>query len=301
MIYHGAVVTISAACATTCHEGYLYRRKPEIAALPCVHSDGRLGVLNLYREFNVADEPIHKRAWTLQEHVQSCCILEFGTQQLRRICRGDPDNAEVLQHYDPAKDDKAVWTFAMTPEKILKDYWRRLIRDFTSRQIKYTADRPLAIQAIANEYTKVLKKTYLAGLWGEDFLPRELLWRRDELNTPAPRPDSQTAPSWSWFAVEKTVITWEDWPGDYKDDTIEILGHNVHPHLGYRTLSHNTSLLKVKGYLRKATWNSGGSFLVSKDGEKPWIVAKAVADAVEAQVDLNQDVLVETLEVLRTP
>lgn len=121
-IYHGAVVTISAACATTCYGGFLYRRKPEIAALPCVHSDGRLGVLNVYREFNVADEPIHKRAWTLQEHVQSCRILEFGTQQLRRICRGDPDNAEVLQHYDPTKNDKAIWTFAITPEKILKDY-----------------------------------------------------------------------------------------------------------------------------------------------------------------------------------
>lgn len=75
----------------------------------------------------------------------------------------------------------------------------------------------------------------------------------------------------------------------------------MHPHLGYRTVSHNASHLKVKGYVRKAIWNGGGAFLIFQDGEKQRIVAKTVADAVETLVDLNQDIPVETLEVLRIP
>ncbi len=188
----------------------------------------------------------------------------------------------------------------MTPEKILKDHWRCLIRDFTSRQIKYAADRPLAIQAIANEYAKVLKRPYLAGLWGKDLLARELLWTADGSNGRAPRLEGQTAPSWSWFAIEKTVITWEDWPGDYKDDTIEVLGHRVDIHLGYHTVSHETSFLKLKGCLRKATWNRSRAFLISQVGEQPAIFAKTVADEPETPIDLEQ-LAVETLEVVRTP
>ena len=37
------------------------------------------------------EEPIHSRAWTLQEHLLSNRILIFGSRQLRWICRTTND------------------------------------------------------------------------------------------------------------------------------------------------------------------------------------------------------------------
>jgi hypothetical protein len=53
-------------------------------------------------------------------------MLDFGTQELRRICRGDPDyQAEILDRenpasYDPSTMDKSVWAFQMGLDDILK-------------------------------------------------------------------------------------------------------------------------------------------------------------------------------------
>ncbi|PVI00581.1 HET-domain-containing protein, partial [Periconia macrospinosa] len=282
-IYHGAYVTISAACAEDCHQGFLHRRQPKIAAIPCAYTDGSLGILNLYQVFGVVPEPIHKRAWTLQEHVKSCRILEYGTQQLRRICRGDPDNAEILKHYDPAK---GIWTIRMVPKMILT-YWRRLVLDFTSRGIGHATDRPLAIHSIAMEYQRILNVKYLNGLWGGEFFSSELLWERDTSREPAQRPNMPHIPSWSWFSVQETINKWREWPSDYCDDNFR-----------YRDASPGSCMLNVSGRLREAIWTVSRRFLLFPGRLEDQCVAETIADAVESAFDVSKPIIVTTLEIL---
>ncbi|KAK4233107.1 heterokaryon incompatibility protein-domain-containing protein [Achaetomium macrosporum] len=293
-IFETAYVTISAASARTSCDGFLHQRKPEIAVIPYFLPTAELGALSVYREMDAAEEPIHSRAWTLQEHVHACRILEYGSQQLRRVCRGAPLNADLRglrelappTTLDPTEIGKSdMWAIWQQKDKIRTHRWRPLVKNYTQRHLTKPSDRPLGIYSIALEYSRQLGSRYKAGLW-EKFLKQDLLWQRDASDPrQARRLDHRRYPSWSWLSVDSAVIIWQVCPMNREDETLEIRDCYVNERLWYDdelpsppttplppTLPGN--LLAVRGHVRKALWTARG-VLVASHG---YAVAQVVAD-----------------------
>ena len=90
-IYNSSYVTISAATAATCLDGFLVPRKltrrPIRLRARC--PDGKMGsVLLVPDNSELYDDayPINRRAWTLQEHLLAPRVLMFGPTRARFVC-----------------------------------------------------------------------------------------------------------------------------------------------------------------------------------------------------------------------
>lgn len=90
-IYNSSYVTISAATAATCLDGFLAPRKltdrPIRLRAKC--PDGKMGSVLLVPDAAELDDnayPINSRAWTLQEHLLAPRLLMFGPTRVRFVC-----------------------------------------------------------------------------------------------------------------------------------------------------------------------------------------------------------------------
>ncbi|KAH6672194.1 hypothetical protein B0J14DRAFT_668283 [Halenospora varia] len=215
-IYSGAYVTVSAASAGTCHEGFLQRRNPSglrkhIIGLPVLCPNGRLGGFYFYRPdyHNPQEEPINERAWTLQEYLLSPHILIYGSWHLRWVCRtergsnGGPKGVyhqslenlaaklysnETLpilreQGLKALDEDRAeeAYKYLLQIDDI-KELWATIVEEFTRRKLSVPSDRAPAISRIAKQYANLSGDVYAAG----------------------------QSPSWSWPSVDDQVT----WPGN---------------------------------------------------------------------------------------
>ncbi|KAH6981905.1 heterokaryon incompatibility protein-domain-containing protein [Ilyonectria sp. MPI-CAGE-AT-0026] len=310
-IFEAAYVTISAASARSCREGFLAPRHPELATIPYILPDGELGALTLYQDIDAADEPIQSRAWTLQEHVNASRILEFGTQQLRRTCRVMPQSFDLKEWRKLApptsggtigKDISDLWK---KPENILYRCWQPLVKNYTRRHLHNPSDKPLAIYGIAMEYKKMLRSEYKAGLW-LNFLKQDLLWKRDESTSGKPRRLDNRCPSWSWLSVDSAVIVWEA-PRNWTFETLEVLDCSVNEHLWYEEdLSDPLkgddlwlSFLELIGCTREAVWIVKEGLLVADEHNKDRPFANVVADVPGEDPILNEEISVVCLEIAK--
>jgi hypothetical protein len=309
-IYRGAYVTISAACARDCKEGFL--KQPRFASIPTIFPDGAVGALNLYQVSATVAEPIHSRAWTLQEHFQSSRILEYGTYKLRRLCRSDPENTTRLASSDPLYEAfhpntslsyhlrafMSVESLHEQPETVLRS-WRHLVRDYSSRDITKPSDRTLAIQSITKTYEHLLKEENVAGLWHPTRVPRELVWQR--VSRATPRAQQDYAPSWSWFSLDNTTVDWDDKVSHLAlgQCKIQLLpGHAKHP---TQHLTGGVQALELKGHAREGRWHPGSFSLYSKHDGSNQTVAAVTHDAMEAfagGLGLYDTIRVTTMEIL---
>jgi len=99
-IYSNAILTISAASAKTCCDGFLNPREAlgfnsATIKLPIKLLNEKEGHIFLAyydkrarQQESSNNEPINERAWTLQEHVIAPRVLYYSSQQLHWICRG---------------------------------------------------------------------------------------------------------------------------------------------------------------------------------------------------------------------
>ncbi|KAL6228851.1 heterokaryon incompatibility protein-domain-containing protein [Aspergillus navahoensis] len=303
-IFQGAYVTISAASASSSSQGFLYDRKPDIVRVPYMLPDGNLGALNLFQETSADPEPIHTRAWTLQEHIHSCRILEYGSQQLRRICRGPLDGdtyaRTTLRKFDPAKFDKGIWGHAPSPREVLLNYWRPLVEHYTQRKLTYPTDRPLAILGIAREYSKVMGSEYVEGLW-KKHLYEDLLWYRHAPEKLQSRYTEHIAPSWSWLSLDGVTIRWLNPESDLAPDQFEINVDRLSDRWLGNVAGDDTRVLKATGFLRKALWMQETQFLLPRSECLDAPIAIIIADAEEPRVSSQEGIVVECLTVLRSP
>ncbi|PQE06787.1 heterokaryon incompatibility -domain-containing protein [Rutstroemia sp. NJR-2017a BBW] len=103
-IFDSACVTIIAASAQNCHMGFLYTRELplsycEVFRLEFHDLKGEVGCISLCEReyYEQSREPIHQRAWTLQESLLSPRTLVFGSRQLSWIC---PYRSHTNEWYD---------------------------------------------------------------------------------------------------------------------------------------------------------------------------------------------------------
>lgn len=237
-IYSGAYVTISAASARSCHEGFLQRRSPSelrklIIGLPFLRPDGRLGRFYFYRPdyHNPQEEPINERAWTLQEYLLSPRILIYGSWQLRWVCRteqGSNGGPSGVYHQSLEKlaaklySDKTIPLLHERGQKALaehrveeaykyllqiddiKELWSTIVGEFTRRKLSVPSDRAPAISGIAKQYARLSGDVYVAGLWARN-IACGLLWSRPTSYIPTTQHSPRRSPSWSWLSVNGQV------------------------------------------------------------------------------------------------
>ena len=211
-VFEKAFITIIAASAPSAAAGFL-REQPLhstcMTTLPYWCDDGRVGSIDLKerRAWESRREPIHSRAWPLEEKLLSCRQLIYSSQHLSWECR-----SRTL--YDPSVGDRHVekyplaltkyWSI-MSLEKsraidlnlpqlrgeVLKE-WREVVTWYSGRKMTEEADKLRAIGGLAESFQGALdivrsldakaedsakRQSYFAGFWIEDF-PWGLLWHR---------------------------------------------------------------------------------------------------------------------------
>ncbi|PMD33941.1 HET-domain-containing protein, partial [Hyaloscypha variabilis F] len=194
-VYANAYVTIVAANATDCNEGFLQRRIQlpddpatvnfEAFSLPYRLQDGSF------------DEPVNVRAWTLQENLLSPRLLIYGSQLVRECYSGPSPEFGIQRKLPPSDPDSAKHL------QQLQWYWSEVVGDYSERQLTNVNDKLIAISGIARQLSTTAFKdhSYKAGLWlpnspNKTSFLYDLCWTT---NSPsATQQASYLAPSWSW-------------------------------------------------------------------------------------------------------
>ncbi|KAI0350133.1 HET-domain-containing protein [Trametes cingulata] len=163
-------------------------------------------------QYNPASEPISGRGWCMQEYLMSARALLFASHTLQYRCLTATQNVGGAYHdtfYErrlpdvlfladslPIKHGSKEW-------EVVRKAWQEVVADYTQRSISVSSDKLVACGGIAEEFARVLRSDYLAGLW-RDTLLGDLLWSK-RAGSDLPRPTTYRAPSWSWAAVDGRV------------------------------------------------------------------------------------------------
>ncbi|KAH9856368.1 heterokaryon incompatibility protein-domain-containing protein [Lenzites betulinus] len=240
-VYRGAFLTIIAASARTAREGFLHDRYPDTSrtvALPFLcpprrhhpapetasaSSQSLVGSIRITPTFTLTEgdiqlydptrDPLHKRAWLMQELLMSQRALIFTSETVQFRCRTTTQNIGK-SFYDPCRETRLPnAVFLQEPPIPAYDSeewiavhrsWRDIVEDYSEREVAFPHDRLVACShGIARDLHRLLNTDYLAGLWRHTLLS-DLLW----FNTSATAPPCRfeyIAPSWSWASAEGQV------------------------------------------------------------------------------------------------
>lgn len=194
-IYGHAEITIRAASSTSCREGFIKRKVPQIR-LP-YHSalnqalQGSMWIelqevglslaplpSSIYND--VAENRLATRGWAFQERVLSTRQIIFGKSDTHFIRPQDflsYSSRSALGHYGSSIHHSRT----LRDVQELYHEWANLLVDFSSIHAdSYTCATDLlpSIAGLAVEFAKRLKDDYFAGHWGND-LVMGLMWSTD--------------------------------------------------------------------------------------------------------------------------
>lgn len=130
------------------------------------------------------------------------------------------------------------------------DIWRKIVENYSVRNLTRPTDRLPALSGIASEFSKILNDEYLLGLWKRD-LHLGLLWKQTRSPSEEPNniPNWGSVPSWSWAALNKPVQWYFpcseqlEMHSGFKDQLSEIIEYNV---------SVPTPSIRIRGNLMKS-------------------------------------------------
>ncbi|KAH6653240.1 heterokaryon incompatibility protein-domain-containing protein, partial [Truncatella angustata] len=206
-IYNLSHVTISASTAATCQDGFLQQRKLEKQPikLRAKFSHVRKGNVLLMVD-SQGDEPIHKRGWTMQEHLLAPRLLSFGSLCLEYRCLSGRrrDGGTPLPWNQQQTGMPITEGGAQEDKSRVVAQWANIVEAYTGRGLGFLDDRLNAISGIARKFCRPELGEYLAGLISFE-LPSQLVWSRAASQTSLPRPKAYRAPSWSWAAIDGQV------------------------------------------------------------------------------------------------
>ncbi|RSL50067.1 hypothetical protein CEP54_012109 [Fusarium duplospermum] len=196
-IYQGALITISASCASACTEGFLHNRSPYLpgVAFPLKHHDG-FCIAQVISIDGFQVEPIDTRAWTFQEQVLSERVLEYGTQEHKFLCR----RSRKEERFRLCPDSTSPLEYLLT------DQWVDQMSQYSSRSLTFQRDKLNAIADVASRFAEAsgLPSTeYIVGLW-RPFLISGLLWCTAG-HEAQKQNEIWVAPSWSWASAQGQV------------------------------------------------------------------------------------------------
>ena len=289
-IYRSAFITLSAAKARTCHNGFRQPSQPPgfpdspytWAEIFFPSPDGS-GVGTLIaqpmRSYNPSHEWLHMRGWTLQESLLSSRMLTFGSWQMYWTCLDaefvnggsldlfiDPPirlNQEVFMAAgnNPLRDRASVYQL-----------WIRIVEQYVKRRLSRWEDRLPALAGIAVPFQRTLgaDEAYVLGLWLGD-MPRCLAWRVSHSEATDPEEDGdhivaaavREPGTWSWASMRSEVFwIWSEGVPLSDDRSIlpvtetRIVAHNVQPR--YAVAPYGQAIcaqLMLRGLIRSFDWD----------------------------------------------
>jgi hypothetical protein len=278
-IYQNAAITICAASARSCEDGFLgerikttQRARETRCTIPLKDRYGQpagsfhLDVV-LHRaakeHLTLDNEPLNKRAWALQEIALSPRKLYYGEERLIWSCEyGEtPDGGRWTYA------DQGIWLSmplsSSQDSKTMLKAWFKAVEMFSKRALTAANDKFPAVSAIAAEVQHRTNWTYAAGLWQEAML-HCLGWSRARDTDPSARHIAQwRAPSWSWASLDeavkyvKTLAMESSLPTEVIDSSILVL-HEKNP-LGQIQQAQIT----IRGPLSPVIFHDGGRISIA--------------------------------------
>ena len=176
-------------------------------------------------------DPIHARAWALQEAILSTRTIFFTSQEMRWECNTcrHCQCGKLSKNYPAALDPEEAqyelyrtWRlndfFPVTSVEEAYTQWFIMYTTYSQRILRNDCDRLVALGGLARRFAELMEakfgraEQYLAGVW-RGSLPKGLLWHIEtnarELsviqNRRHERPRVWRAPTWSWASMEADV------------------------------------------------------------------------------------------------
>jgi hypothetical protein len=268
-IYEQAYVTISSARARTAEEGFLHSIRENLDLsqmgfkLPFRCSNGELGSVTLrtIKPGGIGwNEPLDKRGWTLQETLLFSRLLEYGTSQVRWRCRSKANLPEYVDGWTSGKlrswNPDINWAATASGISLPVQKWKHLVSEYSTRDLKESGDKLLALSAVARKPSQLTGDEYVAGLWRRS-LGELLLWHcySNSVGFSACRyPREYRAPSWSWAAIDGTVF-WQTYRR-FEADVVDIWLETVPPNDLYGVITAASLTISGRCYYAVVTETS---------------------------------------------
>lgn len=249
-VYKDATVTIMAASAPSVHTGFLDDAKadaPEVK-LPFHLDPSSFGSVFIREPFDgrsyfLDEEPIFKRAWTLQEMLLPSRIVMFDSYQMTFKCGCDEFTPALPTSLQPearlssyiSSDRNTLTEFHL--ETLLKSYserssvlkaqdaqgfdltnsghfssqcrmWGAVMAEYSKRDLAVLDDRFPALAGITEELQRAWGGEFIAGFW-KDSLVQHLGWVggvvAGEQYAGKTWEERLSGPSWSWMSHPSSI------------------------------------------------------------------------------------------------
>jgi hypothetical protein len=217
-VYENAFLTIASSGCESGH-GLFYKSSPDTVTEIHATGDGPAYIRPLPKhpvwrqkgdgtEFSFDSEyPLMSRGWVYQERTLSKRMIHFTQQELIWECIQNIW-CECKSTYSAYSGDSAVavdFSGFLRKRDFVEPPWNSIVATFTKMNLTFAGDRLPALSGIARRFGEHHGYSYLAGLW-EQTIAWDLFWGRG-ISDVAPRPRSQSAPTWSWASITgHTVI-----------------------------------------------------------------------------------------------
>ena len=164
-------------------------------------------------------------------------------------------------------DDDSLTSQRIYPAETFLDVWYDGVADYSSRELTYETDRPVALQGIVTHISRMTGLNYFAGLWQEDII-RGLLWERQNTSLDSWSRSSTPAPSWSWQSiigpVKGVAANDEELNPPLLLDTRRrrrIIDHSYNPLAQNVELDQQGLKIHVSGLTKPMAWTNHHQFL----------------------------------------
>lgn len=188
--------------------------------MPAYCPDGRSGSIYITMRPQVAfkNEPLSKKAWSLQEMWLAPRMLIYSSNQLQWQCLtaslADGGN-ETCSEFHERRLEVLRAGKSMKPSLESRDYyvrlWENLIYDYTNKVLAVEEDKLPGIAGMAADFHNIFhlfdgNDQYTAGLWTSS-MPTLLMWHQLGATSELcpKKPTVYRAPTWSWASVNGTV------------------------------------------------------------------------------------------------
>ncbi|KAF9456170.1 heterokaryon incompatibility protein-domain-containing protein [Collybia nuda] len=268
-VYGHSVCTIAALGATNGDSGCFKSRNPLCFQL-CEFELGPGQVVYLmpprkqgsspeHTGYGPNVEPLHERAWVIQEWMLSPRTIHYGTFGLFWECATETANDRAprkIAFTSRPSPKYAVHQACTLPRTGALDHtflgfwhmWERVVSIYSPCSLTYNTDKLVAINGIVTLIESKAGLHNVAGLWKEYILP-ELLWTVQPPTQPA---GTYQAPTWSWASLNCNVILGvlsSEYTYDGKIDLLDIV---VQPAAANGQILY--AHIRVRGLLQPVSW-----------------------------------------------